>query len=153
MSLAFRRSLAERVIFQNPAVQKYQLTEISPETGEFVLSTWLIKAMDTLLRWDMPYEVTALRDDHRIDACLGPDNHNPAGRAMDFWFLNTYKAGDYMDVKNPKFGDWVENLKSLHYVNAVGLGGAADDASLLSLLGSFGFSDNGSDHIHLQVSQ
>jgi hypothetical protein len=153
MSLELRQSLAERIIFQTPASQKYQLTEIYPETGDFVLSTWLINAMDMMLRWDMPYEVTALRDDHRIDACLGPDNHNPAGRAMDFWFLNTYKPGDYMDVKNPLFAARLGMLKSLQYVDAVGLGGSADDASLLSVLGSLGFSDNGSDHLHLQVSQ
>lgn len=153
MSLAFRQSLAKRVIFQSPATQKYQLTEIYPETGAFVLSTWLIKSMDMMLQRGISYEVTALRDDHRIDACLGPDNHNPAGRAMDFWFLNTDKPGDYMDVKNPLFAARLGLLKSLQYVDAVGLGGSADDASLLSVLGSLGFSDNGSDHLHLQVSQ
>jgi hypothetical protein len=153
MSLEFRRSLAEHVIFQSPATQRYQLTEIYPETGSFVLSTWLIKTMSTMLELGIIYEVTALRDDHRPDACLGPDNHNPAGRAMDFWFLNTSVAGDYMDVKNPKFREWVELLRPLPYVSGVGLGGSANDASLLSVLGPLGFSDNGSDHLHLQVSQ
>jgi hypothetical protein len=153
MSLEVRQRLAAHVIFQNPDVQRYQLTEIDPSTGEFVLSTWLIEAMDEMQGLGIFFEVTSLRDDHRDDSCLGPDNHNPAGRAMDFWFLSDNRPGAYLMASDPRFGRWLKLLPTLSHVSGIGLGGSADEPDLLHLLGSLGFSDNRSDHIHIQVSE
>lgn len=150
MSQEMRERLQELLIFQNPEQQRYQLTEHNG--ASYVIDTMLINAMSVMLSWQMLFVVTALRDDHSIDGCLGPDNHNPAGKAMDFWFLKSSDPSDYLDATSEQFVRWVGKLGWLPDITGVGLGGSADNGPCREAVGSLAFSDNGSDHIHIQVS-
>lgn len=150
MSLEARQYLQQTLIFQDSEAQRFQFTEhYGPG---YVIDTDLVAAVTMMLRKGMLFVVTALRDDHSFDGCLGPDNHNPAGRAMDFWFLKSSSPTDYMDAADEQFVTWVGQLVSLPFVTGVGLGGSADNGPNREAAGSLAFSDNGSDHIHIQVS-
>jgi hypothetical protein len=151
MSLEVRQRLQESLIFQNPEAQRYQLTEMI-NGASYAIDTNLILALDLMIRKSMLFVITALRDDHSIDGCLGPDNHNPGGRAVDFWFLKSSSPVDYLEPDSEQFVTWVGMLRSLPNITGVGLGGSADIGPNREAAGSFGFSDNDSDHLHIQVS-
>lgn len=150
MSIEVRRTLQGCLLFQNPPAQRPQLTEFYG--AGYALNTDLIAAIAAMVHQQMLFVVTALRDDHSIDGCLGPDNHNPAGKAMDFWFLNSSSPTDYMDARSEQFVTWVGRLASLPYVTGVGLGGSSDSVLCREAAGGLAFSDNSSDHLHIQVS-
>jgi hypothetical protein len=150
MSLEMRKYLQESLVFQDPEAQRYQLVE---RLGAgYTINTDLIAALVMMLHKKMLFVVTALRDDHSIDDCLGPDNHNTAGRAVDFWFLKSSDPTDYLDATSEQFVTWVGMLGRLPNVTGVGLGGSADNGPCREAAGSLAFSDNNSDHIHIQVS-
>jgi hypothetical protein len=150
MSLEVREDLQESLIFQNSVAQKHQLTEV--EGAAYVLNTYLINVMWLMRSWGMFYVITALRDDHSFDGTLGPDNHNPAGRAMDFWFLKSRVATDYLEPDSEQFVAWMSKLTTLPRVTGVGLGGGADTGPNREALGNLYFHDGDSDHVHIQVS-
>lgn len=151
MSLEMRQSLQGTLIFQNPVAQRHQLTELGSNGADFALHTDLISVMHDMMRLGMKFVITALRDDHSVDGCLGPDNHNPAGKAMDFWFLDSNSPIDYMDPESSMFAHALGLLKSIPLIEAVGLGGSSQIPMLEAVLGSLYFSDNGADHLHIQV--
>lgn len=150
MSLDTREYVQKLLIFQDVDAQRHQLTEVIG--AEYALDTNLILALLCMCKERMKFVITSLRDDHSIDGCLGPDSHNPGGRAVDFWFLGSDVADDYLDSSSEQFVTWVGMLKDIPHVTGVGLGGSANNSPNREALGSLAFSDNDSDHIHLQVS-
>ena len=100
------------------------------------------------------FEVTSVRRDHpSVD---GPNGHNPGGRGVDGWPLNTPTHGDYMPATSPHFADFLEAAAASAWRFQIGLGGSSDTPANLAAIGGqaavdagTAFQDNATEHVHL----
>lgn len=150
MSLQTRQLVANALIYQNPALQKFQLTAKN-EHGGYIVHTNMIQLLhDILFVFKAPFLVTAIKTDHHDDSCLGAHSHF-AGKCIDGWFLSGLGPTDYMMPDDASFAIWLKQIAHHPLTYSIGLGGSAYTPPLRLACAPIGFEDSGEDHIHLAV--
>lgn len=141
MSLQKRQEVVDRLFFQDEG-SKSDLLDPN------LTNTNLIAMLDHLHVMGFFMEVTAVRSDHHPDGYLGKHSHQ-AGNAIDLWPLKNREAGNYLDENSRDFQLFLHYAQADNLCFQVGLGGSANNAHNVAILGPKGFIDNGSDHVHL----
>lgn len=99
------------------------------------------------------FQVTAVYSDHHDDTALGApplyDGTHFHGWAMDGWPNASGALDDFLDARDPRFGDFLRLLPKAPYYFQTGLAGSAWTNHNRTVAGGGVFHDDGADHVHI----
>ena len=149
MSVQEREELVNspHTLFQNESQREDLLDPSKTDSGLVALLHHLCVQNG----WNV--EFTAIRSDHHDDSGLNPtpphEGTHAAGFAADLWPLASDTSGDYLDADDPKFAQFLENVRDAPYVRQIGLAGSAQTDANRTAAGDKVFDDDGADHVHI----